>query len=100
LSFWLNKNAYATPALGTLGNAGTRTVAAPGHFDFNIAVSRAFRVKETQRIDLRWEVYNVTNSFRPSLTGLPNTDITNRLFGQIRSSDDPRIMQFALKYAF
>jgi hypothetical protein len=100
-SFWLNKNAFTQPTLGTLGNAGTRTVAAPSHFDFNIALSRSFRVKETQHFDLRWEVYNVTNSFRPSLTALPNTDITNKqLFGQIRNSDDPRIMQFALKYAF
>jgi hypothetical protein len=49
---------------------------------------------------LRWEVYNVTNSFRPSLTALPSADIKNLQFGQIRASDDPRIMQFALKYSF
>ena len=99
-SFWLNKSAYLPPALGTIGNAGTRTVAAPNHFDFNMALSRSFRLKEMQKIDFRWEVYNVTNSFRPALSPLPNTDITNALFGQIRNSDDPRIMQFALKYSF
>jgi hypothetical protein len=99
-TFWLNNQSYAPPAVGTFGNAGTRTVAAPSHFDFNIAVSRTFRVKESQHFDLRWEVYNVTNSFRPSLTTLPISDITNRLFGQIRNSDDPRIMQFAVKYGF
>jgi hypothetical protein len=30
----------------------------------------------------------------------PNADITNALFGQIRASRAPRIMQFALKYVF
>jgi hypothetical protein len=104
LTFWLNKDAYTTPALGTLGNAGTRRVVAPNHFDFNIALSRVFRIREKQTAEFRWEVYNPTNSFRPALvsnTAYPiNNDRTNLLFGQIRNSDDPRIMQFALKYVF
>ena len=94
---------YTTPALGTLGNSGTRTVAGPGHFDFNMALVRAFRLKESQRVEFRWEVYNVTNSFRPILPATIGsmTEITNRAtFGQLRTSDDPRIMQFALKYLF
>src|SRR5262249_23155900 len=99
-TFWLNKNAYTTPPLGTLGNAGTRTVAAPSHFDFNLALSRVFRIREKQTAELRWEIYNVTNSFRPALAPLINADRANLQFGQIRASDDPRIMQFALKYAF
>jgi hypothetical protein len=99
-TFWLNKDAYTNPALGTLGNAGTRTVAAPNHFDFNVALSRVFRIRERQTVEFRWEVYNVTNSFRPALTPLINADRTNLQFGQIRNSDDPRIMQFALKYLF
>ena len=96
---------FTTPALGSLGNSGTRTVAAPGHFDFNMALVRTFRLKESQRFEFRWEVYNVPNSFRPILAapgGTPSvsTEITNPLFGQLRVSDDPRIMQFALKYLF
>src|SRR5262249_7215455 len=98
-------NAYTTPNLGTLGNAGTRTVAGPSHFDFNMGLTRSFRIKESQTFEFRWEVYNVTNSFRPAIslaTGQPaiNSDITNRLFGQIRNPAAPRIMQFALKYQF
>src|SRR5206468_12241822 len=97
----------ATPTFGIIGNSGTRAVAAPGHFDFNMALVRSFRLKESQRVEFRWEVYNVTNSFRPLF---PNTnpnvpatgynEITNPIFGQIRAADDPRIMQFALKYLF
>jgi hypothetical protein len=110
-SSWFNRDAFAPPALGTLGNSGTRAVAAPGHFDFNMALVRSFRLKESQRVEFRWEVYNVTNSFRPLLamsgdqrmstcTTCVSTEITNPLFGQLRISDDPRIMQFALKYLF
>jgi len=105
------------PTYGVLGNSGTRAVAAPGHFDFNMALVRSFRVKESHRVEFRWEVYNVTNSFRPLLAPPPpttpigpgmfntcnncvSTEITNPNFGVLRISDDPRIMQFALKYLF
>ena len=100
-TFWLNRAAFANPALGTIGNSGTRQVAGPGHFDFNMALVRTFRVKESQRFEFRWEVYNVTNSFRPLFpaTGTSN-ELTSATFGQLRVSDDPRIMQFALKYLF
>src|SRR6185503_7855970 len=86
-SFWLNKAAYTTPAVGTFGNAGTRTVAGPSQWDFDMSLTRDFKFKETQRVQFRWEAYNVTNSFRPTN---PNSDITNALFGQLRTSRAPR----------
>ena len=122
-SHWFNKAAYsctptgcpadtgAVPTFGLIGNSGTRAVAAPGHFDFNMALTRSFRLKEKHRLEFRWEVYNVTNSFRPLLapsgdtrattcTNCVSTEITNDNFGLLTISDDPRIMQFALKYLF
>jgi hypothetical protein len=94
---WLNKAAFTTPAVGTFGNAGTRTVAGPSQWDFDMALSRFFQINETQRLEFRWEAYNVTNSFRPLN---PNSDITSAQFGQLRTARSPRIMQFALKYLF
>ena len=72
----------------------------PSHYDFSVALSRVFHVREKQTAEFRWEVFNPTNSFRVALTPLMNADRTNALFGQIRNADDPRIMQFALKYVF
>ena len=54
-------------------------------------------VGETQRMEFRADAYNLTNSFRP---GNLNAALNNNTFGQIRTSQDPRIMQFALKYVF
>ena len=106
-TFWFNQSAFTSPAVGTFGNVGTRSVAAPSHWDLNMGLSRSFRFKESQRLDFRWEVFNVPNSFRP-LISVPNNatifdtfrDVTNRLFGQLRTADSPRIMQFALRYGF
>lgn len=96
--FWINRNAFGLPEVGTFGNAGTRTVVGPARWDFDIAVSRFFNVTEGQRVEFRWEAYNVTNGFRPDN---PVTDASNTTqFGAILQARAPRIMQFALKYLF
>lgn len=62
-------------------------------------MSREFRVREGQVIEFRAEAFNVTNSLR---RGNPGTTSSNtNTFGIITSSaGGPRILQFALKYAF
>jgi hypothetical protein len=105
-TYWLNKDAFAQPATGSIGNMNRRTVRAPHTWSFDMALSRDFRFQERQRIEFRVEAYNLTNSFRPDPTpGLPvpstNFSTLNyQFFGQIRGSLPPRIMQFALKYLF
>ena len=73
-----------------------------------MSLSRTFNVREMQRLEVRAEAFNVTNSFRPGCeqgaagcpTGGVNTTHLNNTFGQIRNALDPRIMQFAIKYVF
>jgi hypothetical protein len=94
---YLNPAAFAQPDLGTLGNLGRVNIKNPGKWQFDMALSRVFQFRETQSLEFRAEAYNVTNSFRP---GLPELRLNNNTFGQIRTSLEPRIMQFALKYIF
>jgi hypothetical protein len=97
LTNFLNRAAFSSPALGTLGNMGPLNVRGVSSWQFDMSLSRAFRFKESRQVEFRAEAYNVTNSFRPID---PNTSLTNSQFGQIRDSLPPRIMQFALKYMF
>jgi hypothetical protein len=99
-SQYLDPAAFAQPALGTLGNFGRVNVASPGTWQFDMALSRIFKFRENQSLEFRAEAYNVTNSFRPGLPGNAFTTLSNNTFGQIRTSLDPRITQFALKYFF
>jgi hypothetical protein len=94
---YLNPAAFAQPALGTLGNFGRVNIKGVGSWQFDMALARVFQFRETQSLEFRAEAYNVTNSFRPSN---PSTNINQNTFGQIRGSQAPRIMQFALKYLF
>jgi hypothetical protein len=69
----------------------------PSTWQFDLALSRVFQVRESQRLEVRAEAYNVTNSFRPQD---PDANLTSANFGVIRNSLDPRIMQFAVKFVF
>ena len=94
---YLNPAAFGQPDLGTLGNLGRVTLRLPAWWQFDTAVSRVFRFRETQSVEFRAEAYNVLNKFRP---GIINTSLSSAQFGKIRTALDPRILQFALKYLF
>jgi hypothetical protein len=94
---YLNPEAFRVPATGTLGNMGRNSIVGPGTWGWDLALSRIFKVRESQQVEFRAEAFNVPNSFRPTD---PNLNLTGTFFGQIRGSLDPRIMQFALKYIF
>jgi hypothetical protein len=106
---WLNPKAFSQPALGTFGNLTAGAVRGPGAFLLNMAVSRAFPIAEHQSIEVRGEAFNLSNWTNPYN---PVTNLTASNFGQIvpanasglgalsQSINDPRILQFALKYNF
>jgi len=113
---WLNPSAFAAPALGTFGNMGYNAILGPGFWQWDMALSRQFRITEGQRIEVRGEAFNVTNSFRP---GNPQLSMSSNTFGTITNDATPplgvtgqgaatgsstnapaRVMQFALKYVF
>ena len=71
----------------------------PGNKAVDLSLVRRFRFG-THAIEARAEAFNAFNWFNPGLLNAPVTNFNNVQFGQITSADDPRIMQFALKYSF
>src|SRR5882672_7250915 len=100
---YLNPAAFGSPAPGTLGNLGRVTLSLPLFWQFDVALARTFRVRESQSFEFRAEAFNVLNSFRPGTAGggpVVDTNLTSAQFGKVITALDPRIMQFALKYLF
>jgi len=95
---WFNTGAFALQQIYTFGNAGRNTVIGPRGFYVDFSTHKAFRIKEGQELQFRWEAFNVLN--HPAW-GLPNTTLTSANFGRITSTNGSmRQMQFALKYVF
>ncbi|MBI4265238.1 MAG: hypothetical protein HY657_12750, partial [Acidobacteria bacterium] len=97
LNQWLKASAFAQPAFGTFGNSGRNAFEGPGSRVVDLSLARSFRFAETHRIEARVEAFNAFNWFR---WNNPNTSLNNANFGRILSAQDPRIMQFAVKYQF
>jgi len=94
---WLNPSGFALSPTGTFGSAGRCSVEAPGYINIDAAVSRFINITERQRIELRFEFFNLLN--HPNFLA-PDNYFTDATFGQILSDVSPRILQFALKYTF
>jgi hypothetical protein len=62
-----------------------------------MALSRTFKIREAQTLQIRGEAFNLPNHLNPNA---PTAGLNSTNFGRITTASDPRIMQFALKYAF
>jgi hypothetical protein len=96
-SQYFNRAAFAVPALGTYGNAGFFAFNGFPDWSLDAALSRVFQLPGTHRLEARVEAFNVTNAVRPSN---PGVNFSAGTFGRVTAVQDPRIMQFALKYVF
>ncbi len=96
---WVNPLAFKPNPTGTFGDAGRDTIEGPPYFDMDADVSRYFQMpwNEHQRLEVRFEFFNLGNNvdFENPTVGLNSAQ-----FGEITSANNPRILQFALKYYF
>ena len=95
-SQFFNRAAFALPALGTYSTTGFFSVEGFADWSLDAALSRVFGIG-THRLEARIEAFNLTNAVRPSN---PSTNFSAANFGRVTGVQDPRIMQFALKYVF
>ena len=113
---WLNTSAFALPALGTYGNLGLNNLKGPGAFQLNLALSRNFKIHESQTLQIRADAFNLPNHLNPYAPGngpiggasaSQNFNASN--FGQITNdisgnnglqAGDYRVVQLAMKFIF
>ncbi len=104
---YLNPAAFVVPPAGTYGDMGIGALRAPGFWEWDQTISRAFAITEHTHLEFRAEAFNVTNSVR---LGIP-VQTLGGTFGTIVSDqsttgsasptgDGGRVVQFAMKYVF
>jgi hypothetical protein len=94
---WFNPAVFQLAPAGTFGNSGRTNIEGPGGFTFDMALMRRFAIREGHRLQVRAEAFNVLNH---PVYGNPRTSMADTNIGRILTANDPRIMQFALKYVF
>jgi hypothetical protein len=100
VSQWLDRNAFAQPALGTLGDSPRGGWRGPSRWNIDMVVARLFRFGSGQQIEARLEAFNVTNHYNYAD---PVTNLSAATFGKILAlapGMEPRVLQFGLKYTF
>jgi Carboxypeptidase regulatory-like domain len=88
---------FRNPFAGETGNRNN--LRGGSYWGMDLAVLKNFKLPwEGQRIQVRWESYNL---FNHNVFGLPNANINDPNFGVINTTASaPREMQFAVRYDF
>jgi hypothetical protein len=96
---WFNTAAYATPALGTYGNAGRNSLRGPSYWNLDSSLFRLFPVGEGRKFEFRAEAFNLLNHVN---LGQPSSDINSgSAFGTITSTNNTaRQIQLSGKFIF
>jgi hypothetical protein len=113
---FLNPAAFATPQPGTFGNLPRNYLRGPGFWQADLMISKDVRFGQTQSIQLRIEMFNITNHLNyesPAATlpngtpGVPFTDAQVGTFGYMLGPlnrtvglGTARQTQVSLRYSF
>ena len=97
LAQWFNPAAFAAQPVGTFGDLGRDSIVAPGSINWDMALSRDFKMKERYTLQVRGDFFNIMN--HANWNG-PSTGLTSSTFGQITSFSGPRLIQLALKFYY
>jgi hypothetical protein len=89
---------FTPPAAGTFNNQSVRNALYnPGFQNHNLGLFKHFRIKETHKLQFRFEAFNWPN--HPNWDNAQG-DPRNANFGRVTTKSSERNLQFALRYSF
>jgi len=94
---YFNTTAIAKPPNSTFGNLGRNVLIQPGINNWDMALSKNFKIRENVRLQLRGEFFNLWN--HPQFTSLSTTYGSGN-YGQVTGAQSPRIIQLGARISF
>lgn len=96
---WFNPSVWAAPALGTFAPTGRNVLSGPGINNWDISLSKNFRVyKERSILQVRAESYNTFNHTQFNAVG--QTFFVPASFGKITSAKNERSFMLGMRLQF
>jgi hypothetical protein len=97
---YFNVPAFSDNALGSPGTASRRSFHGPGTLNFDLALLKSIRLRESKALEFRLEAFNAFNHVQFFGPAAVDGGIDTALFGQVVNAAPPRLMQVALKFTF
>ncbi len=94
---WFSLSAFAPNGIGEMGALGRNAVGGPSFRNFDLVLSKNFKIIEGHSVSIRLETFNVFNVVN---LNSPNGDLTSGDFGKITDAGPARIFQIGLRYSF
>ena len=95
---WFNTAAFALPPAGRFGTSGRNILDGPGLATVDFSLFRIVRIRESVRLQIRGEFFNLFNRVN---FGFPGNNLSApATFGVIQSARDARIIQLAMRLSF
>lgn len=96
---WFNTACFANPtASSRAGNESRNIITGPPTTRFDATLAKNIQFSESKRLQLRWEVFNISN--HTNFTTLALAFSTPATFGTVTGVRDPRTMQLGVKFIF
>jgi hypothetical protein len=97
-ALWFNPAAFKQPALYAFGTTPLGILEGPGLLQFNMGLSKGFRIAERKELQLRGQAFN---AFNRANYGNPNNNIASTQVGRITSTAGPaRYLQLGAVFTF
>lgn len=96
---FFNTACFVAAPSGQFGDAQRNTIEGPGQFTWNLQMAKwiPFGKDQTHRVDIRWEITNLTNT--PRYAGL-STVVGSATFGRVTAVQGNRTMDVNLRVNF
>lgn len=89
---------FTSPGPGITGyGSGRNILRGPGRVNLDMTVAKKTSITEHTALELRMDVFNI---FNHAEFQNPDTNFQSPTFGQVLSTYDPRIIQFAARFTF
>ena len=97
---YFSASLFSPNALGTQGNASRRFFFGPGMDNYDMALHKITRLRESKALEIRFETFNTFNHAEFFGPNAVNGNIDSATFGYVIQAASPRISQVAAKFTF